>query len=1363
MSIRSAVLTALILTATFASGLCDSIAFAQNERKAAIGADFHPTSAQVEDLKKLFTRTTESKTFFHWTKPETGMRWMVQGHINQGEVDFYNQPTEDLQAYGAGIYMASTPTSSEGFGEFCVVFKMRAGTLVYTPEAVKNVLGRDLNNDEITELGKKIPFIRDLNGDWFLTHTAQNLGNIEYAGPYGGDAHMFRGTDQRTMLKAIEAAKPFGDIGYIESFFHLMHYMDGISLQRAIRVAPSNPWSQFEPQLFENFRKLNQSALETSVVSPEVATWAPNEPDKEKWANQQVKVKIPGLINSLNNSKGAAFRGHQIRAGGTNSGNTFLASPQELNVLLSNPYLTVHSQPDGSGFGFLVSYDYPSIQSLAKLKPLLSADTYEQLEKHSAQSISNDRSLEVRLNQILIEDLLRNLMRDIHGKAIDPADFINRYISIHPFSDGNGRTGRLFLQEHMNLVGRSLAPFYMSDLDLLVSKETLTKVIEDSDKAYLNLQKAMLGELISSNFGKKRMPDYFKLKQFSELISSISAFGFKSDDRIDARFDEQIAQRRFHEMFVEMKGPTWSLTADSSLPGALDLARKSKATNYLRNVGQKTAQLIKGLKNSDDLVDTNNYLKNFMLYGTGLKEYPSLKKAYAFKIKQIVRKLDYNKLGYFDILDQYLEVAPPQEARETLAFIARGLKMRPMDPAIAWEVQDKQRELRSRVQTSEMKYLIGALTEGSMTAAEFSGRIGRLELQALELTEFDLDLGKLKTLNQKLTWKQQTAFLQRLNFTNFEVNDELSAFMTTLVEPLRGLPETEAVEYRKYLGTQLSSFLQANESKKPVARLFFELWLQTVPNTRYSLVDVMSGQNQLVLDRMIEIVEEDTLGHKVLSKDQTAAVSYYIYYANSANKRLRIDYKTWTEFLKTNQDSHALITTSLRPFHFKTPLYYALLAHHKNDDASKLQIITAIHDNSPAVAGGEQLRLELLKEAKRVLKPESYVAFATSAAHVTHVKGYDKLAKKAGGIILKPVFAEFSKAKPDFSASLEVLSSLPKIWANFSESQIKMLLADPILLSRVVKSSWTLKLDPQQYALLSQAVENQTDSVKKSELQSALRDSFISAWSEASYYKVTPETLQWQFAAFLKFGKPTPEQAMLINSSIGQHLDVNSRAGLISVLKKDFFRSLKLLVSQKMDLGAQASFFEKDWAQPMSTQKLSVSEKALITNAIRASKNPALLTTLYSVPNTTPLVGSDYYQAMLSAVGSFSPDVQKETVRNLAQLFLGRSVLNDGGEDNSKTTQASLAAEAQHLELSKESFRQLWKTLPYNLEIEAKAALDETITTYTGYDGAYKRAAVAIGAYVNSADFKRDVYKLRYGRTYVGPRTCQAVFSPLMN
>ncbi len=622
----------------------------QNATGLKLGADFHPTHAQLETLNQRLPRTSEEKIFFHWTKPDIGLRWIQQGFIDSGEVEFYNTPTGDRQAYGPGIYMASNPTSSEGFGEFCVVFKMAPGTLVYSPEIAKEIFGRDLTTDEMTYLGKQIPFIRDLNGgDWHLTNSATNLTRVEYAGPYGGDAHMFRGSDQRTMLAAIAKAKTYGDTGYLESFFHLMHYMDGISLQRAIRVAPSNPWSQFEPALFENFRAMNDDVLTSKAQTTEAATWGPNEQNRDKWVDTQLKVTLPGLINRLYKSQGANFRGHGIRAGGTSDGHTFVATPQDLQQLLKNPYLKVEYRPDSTRQGFLVSYNYPSIQNLKNLKPLVSADVYETLSRYSIRQIEADRALEVRLNQTLIADLLRNLLNDLHGKQIDAADFLQRYISIHPFSDGNGRSGRLFLQKHLNLVGKSLPPFYISDLDLLVSKPTLAKIIEDSDKAYLSLQKAMLGEFIASGFGKKRMPDYFKLKQFQQLLTSLSVFGFNADDRVEPRFDQDVFERRFNELFSQTKGTAWSLVPDESLKSTLEFARKNGATSYIRALGQKTANAIRHLKPSPNVAAENLFLKNMMLYGAGLKELPSLKRAYMQKITQIVRKLDYTKPEHFDV------------------------------------------------------------------------------------------------------------------------------------------------------------------------------------------------------------------------------------------------------------------------------------------------------------------------------------------------------------------------------------------------------------------------------------------------------------------------------------------------------------------------------------------------------------------------------------------------------------------------------------------------------------------------------------------------------------------------------------------
>ncbi|RYZ69918.1 MAG: Fic family protein, partial [Proteobacteria bacterium] len=412
-----------------------------------LGQDFHVTHEKIEELKRSLPKTTEAKIFYHWTSPEVGMRWMMQGHINQGEVDFYNTPTGKLQSYGAGIYMATSKTSSEGFGDFCVVFKMEPGTLVYNDEVATKVFGRRLNNDEMTELGKSVPFIRDLNSDWHITHNSANLSHVEYGGVYGADAKIFKATDQLSLLKAIRAAKPFGDsANYLESFFHLMHYMDGISLQRAIRVAPENPWSQFEPHLFENFKKLNEAALTPAPNARRSYYWGADGQDQEAWADAQVVKEVPAILNGLYETHNAAYRGHGIRAGGTNAGATFLGSPQELAALLANPYLSVQHKPDPSGHGFLISYEYPSIHDYKRLKPLLSADVYEWLESFSPATLAHDKALESRLNQRIIEDLLRNLFREIHGKPIDPADFLQKFVSIHPFSDGNGRTSRLYLQ-----------------------------------------------------------------------------------------------------------------------------------------------------------------------------------------------------------------------------------------------------------------------------------------------------------------------------------------------------------------------------------------------------------------------------------------------------------------------------------------------------------------------------------------------------------------------------------------------------------------------------------------------------------------------------------------------------------------------------------------------------------------------------------------------------------------------------------------------------------------------------------------------------------------------------------------------------
>ncbi|RYZ75837.1 MAG: Fic family protein, partial [Proteobacteria bacterium] len=336
--------------------------------------------------------------------------------------------------------------------------------------------------------------------------------------------------------------------------------------------------------------------------------WGADGQDQEAWADAQVVKEVPAILNGLYETHNAAYRGHGIRAGGTNAGATFLGSPQELAALLANPYLSVQHKPDPSGQGFLISYEYPSIHDYKRLKPLLSADVYEWIESFSPATLAHDKALESRLNQRIIEDLLRNLFRELHGKPIDAADFLQKFVSIHPFSDGNGRTSRLYLQKALVGAGQSLPPFYLSDLDLLVSKNNLTKLIESSSKAYLNLQKAMLGELIATNFGHNRAANYFHLKQFNSLTASLAPFGFGEDDVVKAQFDNDILHRRFHELFAQMKGPAWSMIADDTLPAAIELAQKYQLQPYLEFMSEKLQKQISDLKPGPGLKESNEFL-----------------------------------------------------------------------------------------------------------------------------------------------------------------------------------------------------------------------------------------------------------------------------------------------------------------------------------------------------------------------------------------------------------------------------------------------------------------------------------------------------------------------------------------------------------------------------------------------------------------------------------------------------------------------------------------------------------------------------------------------------------------------------------
>lgn len=550
------------------------------------------TDEQLREIQSSFEKLPEAKVFYHWTKIDVGMRWIQQGFLDKGEVDFYNRPGGDRQAHGSGIYLAESPESSKAFGSFLVQFVVPANTPVYSASVVERVLGRGLTALEITELGKSIPFIRKVMVDWWLTHHPDNTASVSM-----GDTELLETKDIGVFYRSIEQLAAWSPEGqFLESVFHLTYYMDGISLQRALRVAPENPWSQFEPENFESFRSVHRDVLRGTGLSSRHSIEA---------ALTDLKDFQKRIFSYPSEGR---FRSTPVRGGGRDrslissrkkSFQMFAVTPLQLATLLANPYLNVHYILSPDKKEFLATYEYPDIRYFTRLRPLLSNEFVQEVEREGiGEILAADRGQIGAWTERMIEDLVRQVLtKHLSGGLGDPAALLVDLMSVHPFSDGNGRSIRLLTQKLAMESGFTLlAPLYISDFDLLLEKKVFSRVVKESVPAYARLYQELVQEWVLAK-RERRAPRFWDVKAWQGLDQSLSPIGL-SGLNISSEFDQVIYERRFDEVFSRLKGEDWGVHLSPLLGQSLKLAQQAGMPGYTEKVLKNFRDIISLLRSN---------------------------------------------------------------------------------------------------------------------------------------------------------------------------------------------------------------------------------------------------------------------------------------------------------------------------------------------------------------------------------------------------------------------------------------------------------------------------------------------------------------------------------------------------------------------------------------------------------------------------------------------------------------------------------------------------------------------------------------------------------------------------------------------
>jgi len=424
-----------------------------------------------------------------------------------------------------------------------------------------------------------VPYLQLIAGPLWTTHHVKTLSNVVsglsvqptiWVDTTMNEQLFWHNMDElRQYISSGQASSRMVDqIGWFDSFIALFAYVDSIALSRNIRVNPSDPWHEFEPQNFESYRLTRLYLLEVLAgrQHPGVSKngvmgqgWA-----KKTWAAQQKNVIIPHLWTSIagTTDKNITLRTWEVRAGGDDKPHkTFLVPIAELKALKDNPYLEVDVWPSGNDYE--VAYYYPDakhFRGVAKrgwITPELTAELIRS---------ENDTTQFPTLTQKLLDQLLDNLFERWHGEKYDNmlqiAKFMVEFVSIHPYGDFNGRTTRMYahLAAYESAVGLDstykLPHEYISDFDTVFPLKKYGQFMEDGSEHIVALMVELMKEMIESD-GMRRPAKYYELPGWINLQKSLYMFGFKQPAPFDATDDSFIEHRQFTQLLNKIIGPNW--------------------------------------------------------------------------------------------------------------------------------------------------------------------------------------------------------------------------------------------------------------------------------------------------------------------------------------------------------------------------------------------------------------------------------------------------------------------------------------------------------------------------------------------------------------------------------------------------------------------------------------------------------------------------------------------------------------------------------------------------------------------------------------------------------------------------------------
>jgi len=519
----------------------------------------------------------------------------------------------------------------------CVYILIRKGVPIYNHNVVTKGLGvGSLTWIHKAQLGERIPFVHQSNptSDWWVFHHGELAKEIGFGPDNQGSS---QATPKKTLATTIDAARvvwnikspgyidiwktlssasvdtagkklwdslkdaldidvPNGkysaalrdSIGYLTSLNLLPHYFDGISFLRAITVAPDDPWSQFEPQKFGNYKDTIEGWLRESLEGKKSGLtnsgrFGDGSSNAAAWADKMtddvlMKIYTKFCGHAMN------IRDESVRAGGDEPGENFQCTPGQAAVMQSSPYLETYvTQKDTS---YTCHYFYPDAAHMSKIVAagyLKSPPPPATPDLATLSTTSAEGEPFKTGTKALLRQLIRNVFFRIYNQPLSypgaGLDVMLDLVGIHPATDCNGRSTRGIGILAMLEAGQEPVAAFLGDFDLVSTKAQYGAFLTRATEQYKLARHAWFVKTLNVVFSENRKvtsKDLFQdTPETKALAQSLDAYlvGVKGITLPPAGVDPntfwgQVASRKWIDIMATLGGTTWKGYASAS---AIDL------------------------------------------------------------------------------------------------------------------------------------------------------------------------------------------------------------------------------------------------------------------------------------------------------------------------------------------------------------------------------------------------------------------------------------------------------------------------------------------------------------------------------------------------------------------------------------------------------------------------------------------------------------------------------------------------------------------------------------------------------------------------------------------------------------------------